>query len=354
RVARVRLDGPARREAMTLDPPGVAVADPYGLAMSRDERRLVVTASGTHELLVYGMAKLDFVAFGGPGDHIDRALLADRENFFRIELGGRPIGVRLSGDGRRAWIANWLANSVQVVDLDRRDVIQTIDLGGSSEPTLARRGAALFYDGRRSLDQWYSCHSCHYEGGPNSEAMDTKNDGSTHTFKTVPSLVGVTHTGPWTWHGWQKSLDDAMHVSLTETMLGPAPSPEESKALVAFLDTLENPPNPHRADGQRSAAAERGRELFTSASVGCVSCHSGPHFTDGEIHDVGLGKPVDAYVGFNTPSLAGLHRRVRYLHDGRAKSLEDLLSGPHNPEGITGATLSDAQRRDLVEYLKSL
>jgi YVTN family beta-propeller protein len=356
RVARVRLDGPARREAITLDPPGVAVADPHGLAVSRDERTLVVAASGTHELLVFGVPKLRFVDYGGPGDHIERNLLADRDNFYRIELGGRPMAVRLSGDGHRTFVANWLTNAVQIVDLDARKVTASIPLGSSPHPSLARQGAATFYDGRRSLDQWYSCHSCHYDGGANSEPMDTKNDRSLLTFKTVPSLVGATRTGPWTWHGWQTDLDDAMRVSITETMLGPPPSPDDCRALVAFLATLDNPPNPYRApDGSLSPAAERGRSVFHSATAGCAACHTGPEFTDGKIHDVGLGSPKDALDGFNTPSLLGVYRRVRWLHDGRAKSLEQLLTGPHDPAKVTGSgSLTDAERSDLIEYLKSL
>ncbi len=348
RVARVRLDGAARREAITLDPPGIAVADPYGLAISRDERRMVVTASGTHELLVYGTQKLDYVAFGGPGDHIDRDLLADRENFYRVDLGGRPMGVRLAADGRRAFVANWLTNAVQVVDLEARNVAQSIPLGSAGKMSLARHGAALFYDGRRSLDQWYSCHSCHYEGGANAEPMDTKNDGTTRTFKTVPSLVGVTHTGPWTWHGWQKSLDDAVRVSMTETMLGPSPTADEAKALTAFLDTLDNPPSSYVGE------IDRGKSVFHSAAAGCANCHSGDRFTDGEIHDVQLGSPSDVYQGFNTPSLVGVGRRVRWLHDGRAKSLEDLLTGPHSPERVSGGKITDDERRALVDYLKTL
>jgi len=71
------------------------------------------------------------------------------------------------------FVANYLDNSVQIVDLEERRVTQTIALGGPGEPSLARRGEAIFYDGRRSLDQWYSCHSCHYEGGTNAVAMDT-------------------------------------------------------------------------------------------------------------------------------------------------------------------------------------
>jgi cytochrome c peroxidase len=186
--------------------------------------------------------------------------------------------------------------------------------------------------------------------------MDTTNDGSTLTFKTVPSLVGVTETSPWTWHGWQKSLGDSIHVSMTETMIGPAPTPDEVRAITAFLATLDNPPNPYRLQGGNLfPQAEHGREVFNGATANCASCHSGPYFTDGEIHDVGLGSPKDVYEGYNTPSLVGLHRRVRYLHDGRAKSLDDLLKGPHSPERVSQTrALTAEERGDLIEYLKSL
>ena len=78
---------------------------------------------------------------------------------------------------------------MQVVDLEERQVTRTIELGGPVQTSLARRGEAIFYDGQRSLDQWYSCHSCHYEGGTNATVMDTLNDGSNDTFKTVLSLA---------------------------------------------------------------------------------------------------------------------------------------------------------------------
>src|SRR5207244_1700465 len=94
RIARVRLGKPARREAISLDPQGQAVADPHGLALSPDEQWMVCAASGTQELLVYKLPGLPFQDYGGPGDHIDAKLLKDPERFFRIPLGGRPMAVR--------------------------------------------------------------------------------------------------------------------------------------------------------------------------------------------------------------------------------------------------------------------
>lgn len=356
RIARVSLEGPKPREAISLDPRGLAISDPHGMGLTEDGQWCVCAASGTMELLIYRLKDLPFVGYGGPGDHIDPDLARDRNRFFRIPLGGRPMALCIARDNRHVYVSNYLSNSVQVVDLEKREVERTISLGGPEEPSLARRGEAIFYDGRRSLDQWYSCHSCHYEGGTNAVTMDTLNDGTIRTFKTVLSLYNVTRTPPWTWHGWQQDLGAAMHKSLTETMLGPKPNEEDVKALIAYLDTLRPPTNPYRqADGSLSPAAERGHTVFNSQRAGCSNCHSGPLLTDGQIHDVGLGSPSDMYEGFNTPSLINVYNRMVYLHNGRAKSLEEVLTDYHNPAKVTGmGELSSDERTDLIEYLKSL
>lgn len=355
RIARVKLREQARREAMSLDPRGEAIADPHGLALTSDEKRLVVSASGSHELLVYRATDLPLEDFGGT-DHIPNALLRDDDRFFRIELGGRPMGLCIAKDDRTVYVANYLNNSVQIVDIAKRRLVRSIPLGGPAEPSLARRGEAIFFDGRRSLDQWYSCHTCHYDGGTNAVAMDTLNDHSSFTFKTVLPLYNVAATGPWTWHGWQADLQAAMKKSMTSTMLGPNPSDADVKALVAYLKTLRPPPNPFRQpDGSLSESAKRGKRVFESTETNCTSCHSGPLFTDGEVHDVGTGKSSDRLQGFNTPSLIGVFRKVELLHDGRAKSLHDLLTDHHAPEKVAGEKpLSGREVVDLIEYLKTL
>jgi YVTN family beta-propeller protein len=355
RIARVRLDGPARREAISLDPQGMAVADPHGLALSPDEQQLACAASGTHELLVYRLGDLPFQDYGGT-DHIDPALLKDRERFFRIPLGGRPMAVRFAKDGNTVFVANSLQSAVQVIDLPTRKVARVIPLGGMDAPSLAQRGEAIFYDGQRSLDQWYSCHSCHYEGHTNAVTMDTRNDGRFGNFKTVLSLRNVTQTGPYFWHGWEKDLHKAVQRSMTETMLGKEPAGSDIDALIAFMGTLAPPPNPHRAkDGSISAAARRGEQVFRGDKAGCAVCHSGAYFTDGRIHSVGTNDRTDVYKGYNPPSLLGIYDRTLLLHDGRAKSLEAVLQGPHNPARVTGnGELTPAELADLLAYLRSL
>lgn len=266
------------------------------------------------------------------------------------------MNIRFARDGERIFVANHLLNAVQEVGVKERKVLRTIDLGGTDKPSLARRGAAIFYDGRRSLDQWYSCHTCHYEGHTNSVSMDTRNDGRFGNFKTVLSLRDVTHTGPWFWHGWEKNLREAVRRSMTETMLGKPPTEQDIDEVIAFLDTLEHPRNPYRnKDGKLSEAAARGEKIFKSEKADCGRCHSGAYFTDGKIHNVGLNSPDDVYRGYNPPSLLGIHDRVRYLHDGRTRSLDEVLKGLHNPSRVTGrGELAEQEMSDLLAYLRSL
>jgi DNA-binding beta-propeller fold protein YncE len=355
RVARVAVEKKSRRELFSLDPPGRAVADPHGLAITADGQQLVVSAGGTHELLVMRLPAMPFQAYGGT-DHLPSNLRNDTSKFDRIDLGGRPLGLRISADQQSAYVANYLKNSVQVVSLAERRLVREIPLGGAAEPTLARRGEAIFYDGARSLDQWYSCHSCHYNGGPNVVPIDTHNDGSRFTFKTVLPLSHVAETGPWTWHGWQSDLREAVQTSLTSTMLGKEASAEDVDAMLAYMQQLQPVPNPFRMpDGSLSEAAARGKRVFESARAGCAQCHSGPHFTDGKLHDVGLGSSSDRYPTFNTPTLIGVHERIRLLHDGRAQSLEEVLTGDHAPQNVAGeGELEPQQMSDLIEYLRSL
>lgn len=356
RIGRVRLDGSAYREAISLDVPRKAVADPQDLVISADGNRLVASSSGTHELLVYRLPDLPFVGVGGPGDLIDRRLQNDRERFDRIEVGGRPMGMRIDEDNRIVYVANYLHNSVQVVDLETKQVLVEVPLGGPSEKSLARHGMEIFYDARFSLDQWYSCHSCHQDGGVNARPMDTMNDGTSGTLKTVLPLYDVTETFPWTWHGWQKNLDEAMHKSVTSTMLGEPPTAKEKKALLAFLGTLKQPPNPfRRPDGTISESAQRGKTIFFSQKAACADCHNGPHYSDGKIHDVGLGRSSDHYRGYNTPPLVGVYRKVRLLHNGKGRSLERVINHYHSPEKVNGESeLTEQESADLIAFLKTL
>jgi cytochrome c peroxidase len=147
-----------------------------------------------------------------------------------------------------------------------------------------------------------------------------------------------------------------MVESFTKSMQGPKPKDEEVEALVAYLRTLDYPRNPYRGpNGELSEAAQRGKVIYRSEKANCATCHGGPELTDGKIHDLDLGERGDVYKGHNPPSLRGVYDKDPYMHDGRAKTLEEVLTKWHDPAVVTGlGKLSDEERNDLIEYLKTL
>jgi YVTN family beta-propeller protein len=342
----VKPDAEVASWQVALDPRGKAVGDPYGVAFAGDV--LAVSGSGTHELLLFDAGHLPWRR-GAPGDVIDVVLDVGKYKMRRVELGGRPLTVAPLGKGDDVVIANSLLDAVQVVDVRAGKVTRTVRLGGPAEPSPARRGEALFYDAARSHSQWFSCSTCHTEGHTCGQTFDTLNDDSYGNPKLTPSLRGVTKTGPWTWHGWQKDLGAGVTKSFVETMFGPKPTDDEVKAMLAFLATLEQPPNPHRKD----EAATRGAKLFRG-KAGCVHCHKGAEYTSEGTYDVGLESDGSPYAKWNPPSLRGLWDRGPYLHDARARTLDELLKEHHVAEKLGGEALTPTERKDLIAFLKSL
>ncbi|HEY7153404.1 MAG TPA: hypothetical protein VH575_05550 [Gemmataceae bacterium] len=355
RLTRLPLDPKAvpPLEQIALDKHGEAVGDVHGVAFDPSGRYLAVTAGGTHEMLLFESAALPWSG-GDPGDFLHESLSNNDGKLRRLALGGRPLALAFLPSGSRAVVANYLRDALQIVDVRAGRVLQTIALGGPERPSLDRQGEALFYDARRSHNQWFSCHTCHVDGHTCGLAFDTLNDDSYGNPKLTSSLQGVARTAPWTWHGWQKDLGAAVEKSYTQTMFGPKPTADEVRAVVAFLGTLNHPPNPHRlADSQLSPAAKRGQALFEGVAK-CSRCHAAPEYTTEHVYDVKLEADDSPYRRWNPPSLRGLWQRGPYLHDGRAATLDELLREPHAPEKLGGQALTPKQRQDLIAFLQSL
>jgi len=342
-----------QQKQMNLDEHGAGAGDLNAVALSPTGRWLVGSCGGSHELVVLRSPELTWPS-ADPGDFLPEAMRDNPKLFRRIELGGRPLDPAFL-DNQHAIVANYFHDTLQIVDADSARLVRTISLGKSPPPTLVRRGEQIFYDADRSRDGWFSCHSCHPDGHTSGQAFDTLNDGNHDTYKLTPSLRGVTRTGPWTWHGWQNSLAASIRKSLFDTLSTPTePKPQDVLALTAFLESLEHPASPHRQhNGQLDEAARRGKHLFET-TAGCTDCHNGNDYTSPNTYKVGLESPRLFYPEFNPPTLRGIHARRRFLHDGRAHSLNEVLTRHHRPEQLTGKQLSNTQLNDLIAFLNAL
>jgi hypothetical protein len=107
-------------------------------------------------------------------------------------------------------------------------------------------------------------------------------------------------------------------------------------------------------------AANRGREVFNGPAQ-CSSCHVPPLFTEPgwNMHtaqELGIDdfqasrSPDDRY---RTSPLKGLwtHTKGGFYHDGRFATLMDVVN---HYDTVKSLHLTDRQKQDLVEYLKSL
>jgi mono/diheme cytochrome c family protein len=133
--------------------------------------------------------------------------------------------------------------------------------------------------------------------------------------------------------------------------------------LLAYQLSLKTPEPPRNSFDRQ--AANRGRRLFRN-EANCASCHQGPTFTDvlkGPNRDTPLvhdrdeiGTEADyalrsATGGYRTTPLRGLWQHPPYFHDGSAPDLPAVVE--HYDQRF-GLNLSPEQKRDLVEYLKTL
>lgn len=97
-----------------------------------------------------------------------------------------------------------------------------------------------------------------------------------------------------------------------------------------------------------SAAVDRGREVFRVQK--CATCHVPPAYTSAGRYDVGLTDEVGNRE-FNPPSLCGVSSRDAFLHDGRARSLQQVFQKERHPRKIA---LTPQEIADLVAFLKTL
>ncbi len=267
-------------------------------------------------------------------------------------------------------------------------------------------GKQLYFDKRLSRDNTISCASCHdpAKGWSNGEPFATGVRGQ-KGGRSAPTIINSAYQQYQFWDGRALELEgqalgpiqNPIEMDLTlkeaverldniagyrdqfEKVFGSRPSPEGiAQAISAFERTVLSGDAPYdrfkAGDKQAlSAAAERGRVVFFNKAH-CSACHAGANFTDGAFHNIGVGmddKEPDqgrqAHSGllgdrgsFKTPTLREIGRTAPYMHDGRLKTLGEVVDyyakgGTANPqldEEIYPLKLSAEQKSDLVTFLK--
>lgn len=267
-------------------------------------------------------------------------------------------------------------------------------------------GKQLYFDPRLSRDNTISCASCHdpKKGWSNGEAFATGVRGQVGG-RSAPTIINSAYQDDQFWDGRAHALEGQalgpiqnpieMDLTLDEAVarLNKVEGYREqfqkvfgtdvtsdgiAKAISAFERTVLSGDAPYdrfKAGDKAvlSAEAQRGMKVFFGKGQ-CSACHTGPNFTDGGYHNLGIsinaetpdfGRHVVTKVigdkgGFKTPTLREIARTAPYMHDGTLKTLEEVVEyynkgGTPNPqldESIFALKLTDAEKKDLVTFLK--
>ncbi len=194
--------------------------------------------------------------------------------------------------------------------------------------SLVEMGKRIFFDARFSGDGAISCNSCHNSkmGFTTRKALSDAYPGTKH-FRNAPTLINTIYKADfknagWSWDGHMgANLNDVVRNEITETIVlnldmrlmhermkqdpvyvkmckenfnGECSSGKGRKALVAFMATLVSKDAPFDT-GKMSDAAKRGQALFAGKAE-CISCHSGPYFSDGEPHNTGVPENMEVFT----------------------------------------------------------
>jgi YVTN family beta-propeller protein len=364
-------------ETVLLDDVDFGAANPWGLACTSDAKYLCVTHAGTHELSVIDIdAMIEKIkrynqsagrqtqSFAGgsytaysPGNEAASDIPNELSFLYgirqRIKLPGKgPRALTIIGGN--AYVAEYFTDSIAIVDVstESRHKTTSIALGPKTDMTSSRKGQMLFNDAELCFQNWQSCASCH-PSDARADALnwDLLNDGLGNP-KNTKSLLLAHETPPAMITGVRENAEAAVRAGITHIQFIVRPE-EEAAAIDEYLKSLKPVPSPHLVDGKLSESAERGQKIFDKA--GCASCHTGPLLTDLKTHNVGTGKDLDKDQRFDTPTLVEVWRTAPYLYDGRAATIEEVLTtyNPGDKHGVT-SNLTDNEIKDLAEFILSL
>jgi cytochrome c peroxidase len=267
-------------------------------------------------------------------------------------------------------------------------------------------GKQLYFDPRLSIDNTVSCASCHdpAKGWSNDERFATGIKGQ-KGGRSAPTIINSAYQDFQFWDGRAHRLEGQalgpiqnpieMGMSLEELVvkLNKIPGYRQqfqsiygtdvtsegiAKAISSFERTVLSGDAPYdrfKAGDKSalSAAAQRGMDVFFNKAH-CSACHQGPNFTDGAFHNLGVGindpnpdlgrmaetKLLGDRGSFKTPTLREIARTAPYMHDGRFKTLEEVVEyydkgctpNPQLDEEIFHLKLTAEQKADLVTFLK--
>ncbi|MBM3266411.1 MAG: hypothetical protein FJZ01_02080 [Candidatus Sericytochromatia bacterium] len=254
---------------------------------------------------------------------------------------------------------------------DSMGPLPAVPYPADNEPTAARSalGKKLFFDKKLSRAGDMSCATCHdpAKGFADGRERGLGNDGKDLPRHT-PTALNAAFMPVQFWDGRAASLE-AQALGVIESAkefnsdkaalvayvtgeygadfqgaYGAAPTVDlVTKAIASYERRVlvsGDSPFDKWARGQKDAISDEakiGLGMFLGKG-GCVGCHSGPLFSDGKFHNIGipgsgttdLGRGAITSVAtdsgaFKTPTLRNVELTAPYMHDGSKATLADAV-----------------------------
>lgn len=357
---------------LLLDEPNAYYSDPFDIVITPEGQKAFVSHSGVDFITAIDLTAVRALLAGSTREELDRYAnhlgISSRFVIKRIPTGANPKGLILSPDGKYLYVAERLEDRIAVIGTEKMETIRTIDLGGPSRITVARKGRRLFNNSGHTFQNQYGCYTCHPDSHEDGLVYNMAGKDMGRNLANTQTLRDIGDIPPYKWNGKNSSVykQDGMRFStiLTRTE---AFDYDELDALVAYIVTgIKNPPNlRYNPNGELTKAQKRGKKIFyrTHNNFGeeipvgnrCFTCHPPPYFTNLQMADVGTLSETDDPMLFDAPQLNNIYESAPYLHDGRAPTLEEIWTrfNDNDEHGVANDMMKD-QLNDLVEYLKSL
>jgi YVTN family beta-propeller protein len=340
---------------------------PWGVTIAPDKSKIFLTTAGSESVTVIDISRLLKTVHTRRQAFVNDLSASAEYVLARIPVGHNPRGVVLSPDGKRLYVANRLDDNITVIDTAADQVVSTIDLGGPKNIDALRRGERLFYTADFAFQGQFGCANCHLDATIDGLQWDLEPDGFGKDIVDNRSLESLAGTEPFKWNGGNPDMPTECGPR-TEKFFYRSQSFNQQQLtdLVTFVYSLPYRPNRSRlANGELTPAQERGKAIFERSRTKngklipemnrCSYCHSGPKYTNQKQIDVGTGKSTDRSPVIDVPQLSDVAYSAPYLHDGSARSLEEIWTvfNPKDTHGVTNDLTKD-ELNDLIEYLKTL
>jgi YVTN family beta-propeller protein len=345
-------------------------SQPFAVAIAPDGTRMFVSLSGSESVLAIDIPRLLRFVHTHPrpvSGSFEQDLSASATYVIaRIPVGHNPRGLALSGDGRRLFVANRLDDTLSMIDTKTLRVVTTVALDGPKTVSVLRRGEQTFYSAHYSFQGQISCSSCHIDSTYDALTWNLEPNGFGRDIVANRLLEDIKDTAPYKWNGGNPNLPTECGPR-TEKYFWRSENYDDQTLtdLVMYIRSLPARPNRWRhPGGELTSAQERGKAIFERSvdNFGapipegnrCSFCHSGPLGTDNKSFDVGTTKPSDHPGMLDTPQLTNILLMSPYLHDGSARTLEEIwtIYNPEDKHGRTNDLTKDALN-DLIEYLRT-